>query len=127
MSGYHYSRFIHENKEELTLRDYLAIDRTLLANERSFLAYVRTAFTLFIAAVSIIKFFDVPYARMVGEILMGISGLIFVQGLLRYRAMERVFAELEVIKQEADGPAGRHGLATRFLHLSQHLLRVFYR
>lgn len=32
-----YSRF---DQEELIIRDYLAADRTVLANERTFLAYV---------------------------------------------------------------------------------------
>ena len=61
MSGNHYSKYISEKSEELTFRDYLALDRTLLANERSFLAYLRTSITVFIAAISLIKFFDEPY------------------------------------------------------------------
>lgn len=31
------------NKDEMILRDFLAVDRTLLANERTLLAYIRPA------------------------------------------------------------------------------------
>ena len=34
---------------QLILRDHLAADRTVLANERTFLAYIRTTLTLFVA------------------------------------------------------------------------------
>jgi len=43
--------------EELILRDRLALDRTHLANERTLLAYVRTAFMLIIAGATAIKAF----------------------------------------------------------------------
>jgi len=40
-----YDRF---RRDELILRDVLAIDRTILSNERTVLAYLRSALTLFI-------------------------------------------------------------------------------
>lgn len=38
--------------DELILRDHLAIDRTKLANERTLLAYIRTALMLMVAGVT---------------------------------------------------------------------------
>ncbi|HDK81416.1 MAG TPA: DUF202 domain-containing protein [Nitrospirae bacterium] len=39
--------------KDLFLRDHLAAQRTMLANERTYLAYIRTALTLFIAVCNI--------------------------------------------------------------------------
>jgi len=49
-----YSKF---NQSEMILRDYLAQDRTKLANERTFLAYLRTAITFSAAGGTLIKIF----------------------------------------------------------------------
>jgi putative membrane protein len=66
-----YERF---QQGELTLRDELAIDRTRLANERTFLAYVRTAMMLLIAGGTAIKLFgDAPIAVVVGWALIGLG------------------------------------------------------
>lgn len=46
------------NPDEMILRDRLALDRTHLANERTLLAYVRTAFMLVIAGATGIKAFS---------------------------------------------------------------------
>jgi hypothetical protein len=35
------------HKGEITLRDYLAAHRTILANDRTWLSYVRTCFNFF--------------------------------------------------------------------------------
>ena len=40
MNNAPYTQF---KKEELILRDYLAADRTALANERTLMAYIRTS------------------------------------------------------------------------------------
>ena len=37
------------NKDEMITRDYLALDRTELANSRTLLAYIRTAIAVFAA------------------------------------------------------------------------------
>ena len=45
-------------RSSMRLRDYLATDRTKLSNQNTFLAYIRTALTLFVAGVSFVRFFD---------------------------------------------------------------------
>lgn len=125
MSGDHYSKFIRENSEQLTFRDYLAIDRTLLANERSFLAYIRTALTLFIASISLIKFFDAQPVKLVGEIFLAGAIVIFMQGLRRYKSKENILSELEGIKLNSEQPARHFGI--KVWRFSQELVKVFYR
>ena len=48
------------------IRDQLAADRTILANERTLLAYLRVALTLFVAGVSFIKFFESRILMILG-------------------------------------------------------------
>lgn len=74
-------------KEELILRDHLAADRTTLANERTYLAYVRTSMTMFIVGVSLVKFFNSIISQIIGGLFMLFSLGIFVLGSVRYRAM----------------------------------------
>jgi len=45
------------NPNDMILRDHLAYDRTVLANERSLLAYIRTSITLLAAGGSLVKLF----------------------------------------------------------------------
>lgn len=126
MSGKRYARFIEEKRDELTLRDYLAIDRTLLANERSFLSYVRTAATLLIASITLIKFFPEGWIQTSGEFMLAATAVVFIRGLIRYKAAQHVIAELEDLHEESEETS--HGrVATRFLKMSKGLVSVFYK
>lgn len=84
-----YSRF---DNTELILRDELAIDRTLLSNERTLLAYLRSGVALFIGGLSIMQFSSTTMFRLVGVacIPFGIFATIF--GLARYHRMNRRIA-----------------------------------
>lgn len=68
----------------MILRDYLAIDRTILANQNTFLAYIRTALTLFVAGITFIRFFDQVVVEIVGWVFIPIGLATFVIGLIRY-------------------------------------------
>jgi len=81
-----YSRF--EN-EDLILRDELAIDRTLLANERTLLSYLRGAITLVIAGVSIIHFSQAGWFQAIGIACLPGGIATGIVGVLRYRQMNR--------------------------------------
>jgi putative membrane protein len=73
---------ISEIKAKHDIRHSLAIDRTILANERTFLAYTRTSLTMLVPGITFIHFF----ANSIGLMLLGIffipAGLItFLYGL----------------------------------------------
>ncbi len=70
-----------------TLNDYLAIDRTVLANERTLLSYTRTALTMLVIGGTCIKVFDSHWIEVVGVIFLGLSLLTFIIGWRRYRHM----------------------------------------
>ena len=98
-----YSRFA---KEDLILRDYLAADRTVLANESTFLAYVRTALTFFIAGVTFIRFFDSLLIEVVGWLFIPLGIAIFALGLWRYKRMKDM---MESVAKQGSEPSGSSG------------------
>jgi len=81
-----YTKF---SEDEFILRDYLAIDRTILANERTFLAYLRSALTVFIAGVTFIKFFDNLLIEIVGWFFVPIGILTFIIGTNRFQKFKK--------------------------------------
>ena len=84
-----YSRF---EKTKLILRDELAIDRTLLANEQTLLAYLRSAVALFIAGVSIIHFSRQPWFLAVGIACLPGGIMTGLMGIWRYRKMHKAIS-----------------------------------
>ncbi|MDA0660715.1 MAG: DUF202 domain-containing protein [Planctomycetota bacterium] len=79
-----YQRF---EREELILRDELAIDRTRLANERTLLAYLRSGVALILAGVTFIHFAQDRWFRMVGVLCLPAGGIVMLVGVARYRTM----------------------------------------
>lgn len=65
--------------------NHYARHRTILANERTFLAYVRTALTLFAAGITFIRFFGIPFLSFVGYIFIGLSIVLTIVGIIRYQ------------------------------------------
>ena len=79
-----YSRF---DSEQMILRDHLAADRTTLANQNTFLAYIRTALTLFVAGVTFVRFFDMPLVEIIGWVFVPVGVATFLVGLIRYNSL----------------------------------------
>ncbi|MBX3176942.1 MAG: DUF202 domain-containing protein [Candidatus Hydrogenedentes bacterium] len=97
-----YERF---RGQKLTLNDFLAIDRTELANERTLLAYGRTAIALLITGGSAIKFFDAPLISAAGVVFILAAIVVALMGWRRYVAMRRrVAAALERQTGESTHP-----------------------
>ena len=64
--------------------------RFTLANERTFLAYERSAIGLVAAAVAVLQLLDDSWAdRLLGGLLLGAGGVALVGGYLRFRAVDR--------------------------------------
>lgn len=76
-------------KDLLTLRDTLAIDRTRLANQRTLLAFLRTGLYMVIAALAVFQIkeeIDIPEAIWV---LVGVGITIIIIGIINYLLMRR--------------------------------------
>jgi putative membrane protein len=70
----------------------MAAPTDLLANERTFLAYVRTALSLQLAGLAVFQFLDVAHhvlRPLLGITLVGIGSYVAVAGYLRYRTTDR--------------------------------------
>ncbi len=71
--------------QPLILRDVLAMDRTRLANERTLLAWLRTALMLLVSGVTLIKLFEgVRTLEILGFSLIPVSILVAAWGVRRY-------------------------------------------
>lgn len=74
-----------QEKQNLEIRDTLAVDRTKLANERTLLAYLRTSLSLLIAGLTFLKVFeDDAFYLAVGIMFMGVGLGILSFGLYRF-------------------------------------------
>lgn len=69
---------------EYTFRDHLAASRTIFASERTLLAYMRTAFTMSLVGITLIKLFTEPVVHITGAGIIGAALALVVIGLLRH-------------------------------------------
>ena len=80
----------------LELRDCLALERTSLANERTFFAYARTAIMVLITGVSAFKLFPGILVIFIGGLIaVALSVILFFVGLKKYL---RRFRSLSIMK-----------------------------
>ena len=71
--------------KQLILRDRLAIDRTRLSNERTLLAWLRTALMTLVSGITMIKLFEgVVSMEVLGGVLIPLSLVGAVWGTHRY-------------------------------------------
>jgi putative membrane protein len=79
------------------LRECLAIERTIMANERTFLSYVRSALGLFIGGVSFIEFFESATMQVVGWVFIPLGIIAFTLGLIRYKRIRDLIRDAEKV------------------------------
>ena len=57
---------IFETKESIILRDYLALERTKLANERTLLAFTRTSLYMILGGIAFLQLEDLKMISWLG-------------------------------------------------------------
>ena len=80
----------HTRRDPVSL---LTIGRTIMANERTLLAFLRTFMTFFIAGIGLIKYADHPVFDTLGRIFIILAGIFFIWGVHRYRHVRKVLSE----------------------------------
>ena len=70
--------------KDLVLREYLAIERTKLANETTLLAYIRTGLYFLVAGSTIGHLVATEFWKIIGPPLIVIGLIIMLLGLVRY-------------------------------------------
>jgi inner membrane protein YidH len=81
--------------EEVQIRNRLAVDRTKLANERIFLAYMRTAIMLFASGFTLLKLIEKNQVQeYIGYVLYVFAILSLSLGFLSYARVMRTIRKL---------------------------------
>jgi len=87
--------------KDLVLREYLAIERTKLANETTLLAYIRTGLYFLVAGSTIGHLVNTEFWKIVGTPLIVIGLIIMLLGVIRYfrlrKSIELVKRTLEIL------------------------------
>jgi putative membrane protein len=73
-----------ENKEKIILRDYLALERTRLANERTLFAYLRTSIYLILGGIAFLQLEGLEHIKWLGYFSLGLSVIFMVVGVYTY-------------------------------------------
>ncbi len=77
------------NKEDIILRDHLALERTKLANERTLFSYIRTSLYLLTVGVGIFEVKSIIHLRWLGCICLILSLIILAVGIYRFLLMRK--------------------------------------
>lgn len=80
---------------KLILRDYLALDRTKLANERTLLAFIRTFIAVFGAGAGITQVYENQAAKIFGTLVIISSPVFLVLGVISYLREKSKLKQLE--------------------------------
>jgi len=66
----------------MILRDYLAIDRTKLANQRTLLSFIRTSLYLIVSGIALVKVEVLKEISWLGYVVFAASIIVLVIGVV---------------------------------------------
>ena len=79
-----------QEKKNAEIRDQMAVQRTIFANERTLMAYLRTAITIMAGAFAAIKLSQHVYLQVIGFVLMPVGLALAVYSFYRYFQKQRL-------------------------------------
>jgi len=79
--------------KDLILRERLALQRTVLANQSTFLAFLRTAMYFLIAGLSLQNLLKIENSLSIEIALFAVSGFIFIVGVFNYFKHKKSISE----------------------------------
>lgn len=79
----------YKNQDKIILRDYLALERTRLANERTLFSYIRTSLYLLTAGLGIFEIESIQHLRMLAWVCVVVSAILFVFGFYKYYQLRK--------------------------------------
>ncbi len=86
-------KYEFQNKEDIILRDFLALERTRLANERTLLAYLRTSLYMVLGGIAFLELRDFENIRWLGYVAIGLSMVFVVTGVVRFYHLKQSMRE----------------------------------
>lgn len=72
------------NKERIILRDFLSLERTKLANERTLLSYIRASLYLLLGGIAFLQLKGFYSIKWIGYLALFLSAAFIVIGIYRY-------------------------------------------
>ena len=73
-----------KNREKIILNDYLALERTRLANERTFFSFLRTSLYLVLAGIAFLQLQGFEELKWLGYVSIVFSIVFLVTGVITY-------------------------------------------
>lgn len=80
--------------EEIILRDYLAIERTRLANERTLLSYIRSSLYLILGGIAFLQLEGFSNIKYLGIFSLVLSVIFLIIGIYRFMLLKRSLKKL---------------------------------
>ena len=80
--------------QEVILRDYLAIERTRLANERTLLSYIRSSLYLLLGGIAFFQLKDFPNFKYLAILALVFSLIFFIIGIYRFTLLKKSLKKL---------------------------------
>jgi putative membrane protein len=77
------------NRDKLILRDHLALERTRLANERTFMAYIRSALYLIVGGLALMELHGPANLQWVGITALVLAAAFGVIGIVRFSQLKK--------------------------------------
>lgn len=89
-----------EPDEKVILRDYLAIERTRLANERTLLSYIRSSLYLLLGGIAFFQLKEFTNFRYLALLSFVFSFIFFVIGVYRFTLLKKSLKRLYYVSEE---------------------------
>lgn len=91
-----------KNEDDIILRDYLALERTKMANERTLLSYIRSSLYLLLGGIGLIQLEGFESIHFLGYIALSFTLILGVIGVYRFNLLKRhlrnYYAQIEKVK-----------------------------
>jgi len=88
------------------LRDYLAIERTRLANERTLLSYIRSSLYLLLGGIAFFQLKEFPNFQYLAILSIVFSIIFFVIGVYRFTLLKKSLKKLYYMSEEKEKKSG---------------------
>ncbi|MFD0844550.1 DUF202 domain-containing protein [Flaviramulus multivorans] len=88
--------------QEVILRDYLAIERTRLANERTLLSYIRSSLYLLLGGIAFFQLKEFSNFEYLAILSLVFSAIFFVIGIYRFTLLKKSLKKLYYRTEEKE-------------------------
>ncbi len=93
----------------MDLRDELAIQRTILANQRTLLSFLTASLAVAVAGVTLIRFFEGHWAHWAGWAFLPCAAVLFTCGFKNYFSHKRIIEAADKSRVTLPDQSRQHG------------------